>query len=127
MEETEGSLGSIWSQISVETEEAQSHCLTLLHYNQKERKRQGTEGLLMLFLVPQQRSNNEVLYEAFELMIWSSAHVRRAIRRVGADCRKLRRRLRASARSLIDNHPHLHSSTLMLTTRSFWNPFSAED
>lgn len=41
----------------------------------------------MLSLVPQQRSNNEVLYEAFELMIWSFTHVRHTIRRAGADCR----------------------------------------
>jgi hypothetical protein len=62
-------------------------------------------GLLMLFLVSQQRSNNEVLYEAFELVIWSSTHVRHTIRRVGADCRNCDAACAPRAGALSTNHP----------------------
>jgi hypothetical protein len=79
--ETEGSPRNIWSQVSVETEEA-----SLILHIPIGKSASNNGGLFMLFLVLQQRSNNGVLYEAFKLMIWSSTHVRHTIKRVGVDC-----------------------------------------
>lgn len=79
MEETEGSPRSTWSQVSVETEEE------LYHPSVFQSQATTNEGLLVLFLILQQRPNDGVLYETFELMIWSSTHVRYTIRRVGVE------------------------------------------
>jgi hypothetical protein len=67
-------------QVSVETEEVQSHPSVF------QSQATTNEGLLVLFLILQQRPNDGVLYETFELMIWSSTHVRYTIRRVGVEC-----------------------------------------